>query len=142
MTMSRAGLGSMIVARPPPAAPASGHGVTKVARLPHVNAAATAASHTEPGEFRSLIVPTPLYLNTIAAAVDHVLDTISGTIVLGAPLGIGKPNPFINALYRRIRANPARRLTIITALSLEKPVGQSELERHFLAPLVERVFGD
>ena len=55
---------------------------------------------------------------------------------------VGKPNPFVNALYRRIKANPARRLRIVTALSLEKPVGKSELERHFLEPLVERVFGD
>ena len=31
---------------------------------------------------------------------------------------------------------------IITALSLEKPVGKSELEAHFLAPLVERLFKD
>jgi hypothetical protein len=56
-----------------------------------------------------------------AAAVDHVLDTdnLPGDIVLGIPLGIGKPNPFVNALYRRIKANPARRLRIITALSLE-----------------------
>ena len=43
---------------------------------------------------------------------------------------------------RRIKANPSRRLTIVTALSLEKPFGKSELERHFLEPLVERVFGD
>ena len=84
----------------------------------------------------------PLCIPQIEAAVDAVLDRISGPIVLGLPLGIGKPNPFVNALYRRIKANPARRLTIITALSLEKPVGKSDLERHFLEPLVARVFGD
>ncbi len=76
------------------------------------------------------------------AAVDHVVATVSGDIVLGIPLGIGKPNVFVNALYRRIKATPARRLRIVTALSLEKPVGHSDLERHFLAPLVERVFAD
>ncbi|MFT3821306.1 MAG: acetyl-CoA hydrolase/transferase C-terminal domain-containing protein [Rubrivivax sp.] len=81
-------------------------------------------------------------LSSIDAAVDRVLDGIPGDIVLGIPLGIGKPNPFVNALYARIKANPARRLRIVTALSLERPVGHSELERHFLAPLVERVFGD
>ena len=83
-----------------------------------------------------------LTISHIAAAVDHVLDTIDGDIVLGIPLGIGKPNPFVNALYDRIKNNPARRLRIVTALSLEKPVGHSELERHFLQALVERVFAD
>ncbi len=85
---------------------------------------------------------TPLTMNSLSAAVDHLLDTVAGDIVLGLPLGIGKPNPFVNALYRRIKANPARRLTIVTALSLEKPVGKSDLERHFLDPLVQRVFAD
>ena len=84
----------------------------------------------------------PLMIDSIDAAVDHVLDTTPGDIVLGIPLGVGKPNPFVNTLYRRIKANPARRLKIITALSLEKPVGKSELERHFLKPLVDRVFAD
>ncbi len=87
-------------------------------------------------------MPTPLMMNSIDAAVDHVLDVTPGDIVLGIPLGVGKPNPFVNALYRRIRANPARKLKIITALSLEKPVGKSELEQHFLVPLVARVFED
>jgi acyl-CoA hydrolase len=81
-------------------------------------------------------------LASIAAAVDHILDTIPGPIVLGIPLGVGKPNPFVNALYQRIKDNPHRHLTIITALSLEKPVGHSDLERHFLEPLVARVFSD
>ncbi len=88
----------------------------------------------------SLVIPT------LAQAVEHVLAAIEGDIVLGLPLGIGKPNPFVNLLYRRIKAmgsdaNP-RRLKIITALSLEKPEGKSELEQNFLAPLVERVFKD
>jgi acyl-CoA hydrolase len=85
---------------------------------------------------------TPRVIDSLAAAVDAVLDAVSGDIVLGIPLAIGKPNPFVNAIYRRLKANPSRRLTIVTALSLEKPVGKSELERHFLEPLVERVFGD
>lgn len=88
----------------------------------------------------SLVIPT------LAQAVEHVLATVEGDIVLGLPLGIGKPNPFVNLLYRRIKAlggdAKPRRLKIITALSLEKPEGASELEQHFLAPLVERVFKD
>ncbi len=85
---------------------------------------------------------TPLMMDSIDAAVDYVLDTTPGDVVLGIPLGVGKPNPFVNALYRRIKASPERKLRIITALSLEKPVGKSELERNFLTPLVERVFAD
>ena len=84
----------------------------------------------------------PLTIDSIEAAVDHVLDRIPGKIVLGIPLAVGKPNPFVNALYRRVKRNPARHLRIVTALSLEKPVGKSDLERHFLEPLVERVFAD
>ena len=69
-------------------------------------------------------MPAPLMIDTIDAAVDHLLDTLPADIVLGIPLGVGKPNPLVNALYRRIRANPSRSLRIITALSLEKQVGQ------------------
>ncbi|MGL4576603.1 MAG: acetyl-CoA hydrolase/transferase C-terminal domain-containing protein [Burkholderiaceae bacterium] len=93
-----------------------------------------------PAERRSL--GKPRFVDSIEASVDYVLDNIAGDIVLGIPLGVGKPNPFVNALYKRVKGNPARRLRIITALSLEKPVGKSELEQHFLAPLVERVFAD
>jgi acyl-CoA hydrolase len=84
----------------------------------------------------------PLVVDSIARAVDEVLARVDGDVVLGIPLAIGKPNPFVNALYRRIKAQPTRRLRIVTALSLERPVGKSELEDHFLKPLVERVFGD
>ena len=36
-------------------------------------------------------------------------------LLLSIPLGIRKPNPFVNALYDRIKANPTRRLRIVTA---------------------------
>jgi len=85
---------------------------------------------------------SPLYIASIDACVDHILDTVHGPIVMGIPLGVGKPNPLVNALYRRIKADPSRHLRIITALSLEKPVGHSDLEKNFLQPLVERIFGD
>lgn len=85
---------------------------------------------------------TPRHFTRIDACVDAILAHVPGDIVLGIPLGIGKPNPLVNALYRRIRADSTRRMVIVTALSLEKPVGKSELEQHFLAPLVERVFED
>ena len=84
----------------------------------------------------------PLFLSSIAACVEHILATVPGPIVMGIPLGVGKPNPLVNALYRRIKADPERHLRIITALSLEKPVGHSDLEKNFLQPLVERIFGD
>ncbi|MBV8124392.1 MAG: acetyl-CoA hydrolase [Burkholderiaceae bacterium] len=83
-----------------------------------------------------------LMLHDLEAAVDAVLQRIEGAIVMALPLGIGKPNRFVNALYRRIKADGRRQLQVFTALSLEKPVGASELERHFMGPLVERVFAD
>lgn len=84
----------------------------------------------------------PSISNDLDAAAQAVLDHFPGTITLALPLGIGKPNPLVNAIYRKVAADPARRLRILTALSLEMPTGRSELERHFLAPLVARVFGD
>lgn len=84
----------------------------------------------------------PLIIASIDACVAHILNTVPDTVVMGIPLGIGKPNPLVNALYRRIKALPSRKLRIITALSLERPVGHSDLEKHFLQPLVARVFGD
>jgi acyl-CoA hydrolase len=61
--------------------------------------------------------------------------------VLALPLGIGKPNPLANEFYRRAVGDPSIDLTILTALSLRKPPGGSELERRLLEPLVQRVFG-
>jgi acyl-CoA hydrolase len=85
---------------------------------------------------------TPSQFDSIEACVDSLFATVGNHITLGIPLGIGKPNPLVNAIYRRVKANKAFKLKIITALSLEKPHGHSDLEKRFLEPFVERVFGN
>jgi acyl-CoA hydrolase len=75
-------------------------------------------------------------------AVDRVLETVGREIRLGLPLGLGKPNRFVNELYRRACDDPHISLSIFTALSLGRPQGGSDLEKRFLGPFVERVFGD
>src|SRR5262245_2335213 len=63
-------------------------------------------------------------------------------IRLATPLGIGKPNQLLNALYRRAKADSRIELSIHTALTLQRPSAKSELERRLLEPIVARVFGD
>ncbi|MBL8259363.1 MAG: acetyl-CoA hydrolase [Candidatus Competibacteraceae bacterium] len=84
----------------------------------------------------------PTRFQDIDACVEEIIARVGKRVVLGIPLGIGKPNPLVNALYRRAKADPALRLEILTAITLEKPQGSSELEKRFLEPFVERVFGN
>lgn len=79
---------------------------------------------------------------SIERAVEQVLAQLPEHIHLGMPLGLGKPNRFVNALYARIRDLPERRLTIYTALSLGRPTPGEGLQARFLEPFLERVFGD
>lgn len=72
---------------------------------------------------------------------ERILQHCAGNIVLAAPLGLGKPNRLINAIYRRVVAEPSCRLTIHTALSLEVPRPGSDLERRFAQPFLDRHFG-
>lgn len=74
------------------------------------------------------------------ACVDEILARLGKRIVCGVPLGIGKPNALLNALYRRAKADASIQLDIVTALSLNPPLGTSELEERFLAPVRERVW--
>ena len=81
-------------------------------------------------------------LCSIEQAVDDVLARLPAHIHMGLPLGLGKPNLFVNALYRRIAKLPERALTIYTALSLGRPALGDGLQKRFLEPFTERVFGD
>src|SRR5688572_29846443 len=81
-------------------------------------------------------------LDDVSECVDKILRRVGPRIVLALPLGIGKPNPIANELYRRAARDPSIQLTILTALSLRKPVARSEVEQRLLGPIVERVFGN
>lgn len=74
--------------------------------------------------------------------VEAIIARLGTRIVLGTPLGIGKPNALLDALYARAVDDPGIALDIITALSLNPPVPGSDLEARVLAPIAERVWGD
>ncbi|MBS0316415.1 MAG: acetyl-CoA hydrolase [Proteobacteria bacterium] len=84
----------------------------------------------------------PETLHDIDAAVDAIVARTGPRIVLATPLGTGKPNTLLNALYRRVKMDPSLHLKIFTALSLLRPSAHSDLERRFLEPFAVRVFGD
>lgn len=81
-------------------------------------------------------------LKAPAICVDEVIAKVGKEIRLAAPLGAGKANHLLNAFYERAKADPDISLTIYTALTLERPKGASDLEKRFLEPMVERVFGN
>jgi acyl-CoA hydrolase len=80
--------------------------------------------------------------DTIETCVDATLERIGQRVVLGLPLGIGKPNLVANEFFRRATGDPTLKLTILTALSLARPRPRNDLERRLLEPIVERVFAD
>lgn len=84
----------------------------------------------------------PKICDDVEFAVDQIIATVGKDIRIGLPLGLGKPVELINALYGRARKDPALSLTIFTALSLEKPEPSSSIEKAFMGPFLERVFGD
>lgn len=86
--------------------------------------------------------PAPTVFDTAEAAVDALIAQLGFDLRIGLPLGLGKPTELVNALYARAKREPALQLTILTALSLEKPVPGSALEARFLQPFIDRVFGD
>jgi acyl-CoA hydrolase len=80
-------------------------------------------------------------VENVDACVERILAACGDHIVLAAPLGLGKPNRLINALYRHVAADPACRLTIHTALSLDLPQASGDIERRFAEPFLRRQFG-
>ena len=90
--------------------------------------------------FRNLMQPR--IFNDLDACVEAIVARVGTRIVVGTPLGIGKPNHLINALFQRAARDPGIHLRIMTALSLERPGWHSELERRFMEPFAARVFGD
>ncbi|RUQ38467.1 MAG: acetyl-CoA hydrolase/transferase family protein [Candidatus Competibacteraceae bacterium] len=102
----------------------------------------SASDHEWPKEDRNVQEKKPLYCHDVDVCVDELIAKVGKRIVLGIPLGIGKPNSVVNALYQRAKADPELRLKILTAITVEIPKGSSDLEKRFLGPFVDRVFGN
>lgn len=75
-------------------------------------------------------------------AVETIFNKTGGKVILGMPLGMGKPNPLANALFCKASENPELSLTILTALSLSRPASSGDLQERLLKPFVERVYAD
>jgi Acetyl-CoA hydrolase/transferase C-terminal domain len=75
------------------------------------------------------------------AIAEDIIGDVGTDLVVGLPLGLGKANHIVNALYARAVADRAINLTFFSALTLEKPRPISLLERRFIAPVIERLFG-
>lgn len=86
--------------------------------------------------------PRPQRFHSHEECVDALIERLGKRIVLGLPVGLGKPVPFVNALVQRACADPQLHLTLLTALSFRRPTGKSDLERRLVEPLAERIFGD
>jgi len=75
------------------------------------------------------------------AIAEDIIRDVGTNLVVGLPLGLGKANHIVNALYARAAADRAISLTLFSALTLEKPKPSNLLERRFIAPVIERLFG-
>ena len=49
---------------------------------------------------------TTKWLNDPEVCVEQILSKVGKRIVLGLPLGLGKANTLLNALYRRAEQDP------------------------------------
>jgi acyl-CoA hydrolase len=72
---------------------------------------------------------------------EAIVDRAGRDIALAIPIGIGKPVALTNALYRLAEADRRLRLRIFTGLTLVRPQYRTSLERRFVEPLLDRLFG-
>lgn len=83
----------------------------------------------------------PNYYSDVESCVEETLRKVGNRIVLGIPLGLGKANHLVNEFFRRASEDQSIELHILTAISLARPRWKNELERRFVEPLAERLFG-
>jgi acyl-CoA hydrolase len=89
----------------------------------------------------AVMTERPVLFADVESCVDATINRIGSRIRLGTPLGLGKANHLVNEFFRRAREDPRLDLRIFTALTLARPRAKGELERRFIEPLAERLFG-
>jgi acetyl-CoA hydrolase/transferase-like protein len=72
---------------------------------------------------------------------EDIVRDVGTNLVVGLPLGLGKANHVVNALYARAVADRSINLTFFSALTLEKPKPKNLLEHRFITPVIDRLFG-
>ena len=82
----------------------------------------------------------PQYFSDLEQCVEALIDHVGRKVVIAG--GFGRPAHLFNELFRRALADPTIQLTIITGVSFSRPRGSSDLEKRFIDPFVERVFGN
>src|SRR2546423_5297406 len=83
----------------------------------------------------------PNYYRDVETCVEETPRKVGRRIALGTPLGLGKANHLVNEFFRRASRDSSINLHIFTALTLARPRWKNELERRFVEPLAERLFG-
>ena len=73
--------------------------------------------------------------------LQHIFEKNSNQVRMATPLGLGKPNHLLNAIYDYAVQNPKSRLSIYTALSLAPPSVSEDLAERFFKPFSERQWG-
>lgn len=82
------------------------------------------------------------YHSDYEAAALKIIAQMDKKIVLGVPLGLGKPIGILNALYRLASTDPSIELTIITGLTLSRPRFKNILEKNLVSPILKRLLND
>jgi hypothetical protein len=84
---------------------------------------------------------TTLHSSDPVRCAEAIVDRAGRDLILAMPIGIGKPLTLFNALYHLVEADRRLRLRIFTGLTLVRPSYRTDLERRFVAPLLDRLFG-
>jgi len=82
------------------------------------------------------------YYQNFDLAAKNIVERVGKTIVMGVPLGIGKPIGLLNAIYRLACEDSSVHLTIFTGLTLARPTLHNELEKRFINPIMDRMLQD
>ncbi|WP_240476990.1 acetyl-CoA hydrolase/transferase C-terminal domain-containing protein [Roseivivax marinus] len=83
----------------------------------------------------------PDWMDDADAVAKEIVRRLGNDIRVGLPLGLGKPVTLVNALTRLAAETPDLRVSIFTALTLERPAPSSDMQRRFLEPAMDRLFG-
>lgn len=83
-----------------------------------------------------------MHCSNVETLVEALLSRVGKRVIVGIPLGLGKPNHIVNELYRRAAQDSSISLRILTALTLARRGYRSGLEQRLVEPLNQRLFGN